>query len=86
MVKLRDIAVTCNHDRAPRGWWCSRPRGHDGPCLPRPEWWNVRGRWEDAQTGTSRLNIDKAALWLCGFAVLALGMMLGFLLGVLALA
>lgn len=23
-------------DKAPDGWWCSRTKGHDGPCAARP--------------------------------------------------
>lgn len=32
--------------RFKRGWWCSRDRGHDGPCALRPTFWNVRDWWE----------------------------------------
>lgn len=27
-----------------RGWWCSRQRGHSGPCALRPKWWNIAAR------------------------------------------
>lgn len=32
-------------DVPPHGWWCSRRRGHSGPCAARPRWWNLAGRW-----------------------------------------
>jgi hypothetical protein len=73
-------------ERPPPGWRCSRDRGHDPPCAARPAWWNLRGKWMEAQTGTSRLNIDKAALWLCGAMLVALGLLFGFLIGVLAVS
>lgn len=72
-------------DLPPRGWWCSRPADHDGSCAAHPRWWNLRWQLRAVQGG-SRVNIDKAALWLCGFAVLALGVLLGFIVGVLAVA
>lgn len=31
---LIEVAHRC--ERAPRGWWCSREAGHDGPCAARP--------------------------------------------------
>jgi hypothetical protein len=39
-----DTTRRCNR-RFKRGWWCSRARGHEGPCALRPRWWNVPGRW-----------------------------------------
>lgn len=29
----------------PRGWWCSRGDGHDGPCAARPKWWAHPIQW-----------------------------------------
>lgn len=26
-----------------RGWYCTRHWHPDGPCRPKPRWWNVRG-------------------------------------------
>lgn len=31
----------CGTDHEWAGWWCSRDRGHPGPCALRPRWWNV---------------------------------------------
>lgn len=31
---LIEVAQRC--ERAPKGWWCSREEGHDGPCAARP--------------------------------------------------
>ena len=28
--------VTDECDKPPAGWWCSRERGHNGPCAARP--------------------------------------------------
>lgn len=78
------IALAGGCDRAPRGWKCKLASTHDGPCAPLPRWWNLRGVWLDSATGTSRLNIDKSALWLCGAMLVAAGVMFGFALGVLA--
>lgn len=71
-------------ERAPRGWWCSRDRGHDGPCAAHPCWWNLRWQLRPVQDG-SRVNIDKAALWITGLLVFACGLIFGFLIGVLTL-
>ncbi len=32
--------------RMKRGWWCSRDRGHDGPCALRPVPWRFGLWWE----------------------------------------
>lgn len=31
--------MTCR--RPPRGWFCTRPRWHGGPCAAWPRWWNL---------------------------------------------
>ena len=53
-------------DVPPPGWWCSRSKGHDGPCAARPTepkmlpglqveqlWHTARGRMPDGMCGTS---------------------------------
>ena len=36
---------TARHPRFKRGWWCSIPWPHEGPCALRPNWWNLPARW-----------------------------------------
>lgn len=39
-------------DLPPEGWWCSRGRGHDGPCAARPvadEVEHVEALWRSAE-------------------------------------
>jgi hypothetical protein len=31
--------------RPPRGWRCTRPGPHTGPCPTVPAWWNLWGAW-----------------------------------------
>jgi hypothetical protein len=43
-------------DVPPEGWWCSREKGHDGPCAAREV---EPMSWEDLAT---RLQVEKIAL------------------------
>lgn len=37
-LRWRDLMPTelCGNDIAPAGWWCSREKGHEGPCAAVP--------------------------------------------------
>lgn len=43
--QIRAITGGCDY-RFKRGWWCSRDRGHDGPCALRPVPWRLGLWWE----------------------------------------